>query len=505
MQPINSLINLYDGIKQHLPPIGWIEVNIHYIIDITIDGRLIAISDTNKTYFVPGCDTGRTRGIVPYTLWDKRDYIFGDGAGNNHQKAARDYYLTLPQHIVSPVIAWLDSDPLAQLQAYDAAHPLLDPKNTKTNCAYRISPDVEILINRPDMVDYINALPTDEVYNHIKFSGVPGGNASGASLVSYNNQSSSRHYNLVDNAMDGISYNDMLKYTGVMQYLLDNQKIKISENLALLYATDTDTEDINFLDAMFGYTSPTDDKNKIDSIMRGVYSGKYCENQGNLITWTIRGGNGRIAMVDHKKITIAEFQANIKKWFDVMGDTKIWPILKLITHPHTKKDLIASIIFGEPVPAYIICAINAKLLSPNTERRNRTLLTNLLMYCIGDIMDSNYGVIVGKLLMVYEAMQNAASEGNINVNITDKYLRRIATNPESTLVSIANLATHWRAKLRRTGKNVRYDKMISELMNELANADKSTMNQLDVHIGYHLQSKKIYAKSAPVDTAPAAE
>lgn len=500
MQPIQALINLYDKLADHLPPVGWIPVRISYIIDINQQGELIAITNTDKTFNVPCYDTGRTNGVTPYTLWDKREYIFGElgdaATPNKYQNAAIDYYKTLPDHVVAPVLKFMEKSPATMLRTYDSNHPLLDAACKQTNCAFRVSPNLEILVNHPDIVKHVATKLEVVDFSHTKISGVPGGNSAGASFVSYNNPSSNRHYECVDNNLDCISYLDMLRYTAVMQYLIRHQKIKLSDNMSMIYATDTTVDSFDIMDTMFGYSTPTDDKNKMDNLVKDVYAGRYAESLGNLIVWTLRGSNGRVALVNFTKITISEVQQHCKRWFEVMGPVKIWQVLELIDHPHAKRDLIRAIIFGDSLPAYFQHAVAMRLRSPNTNNRSRELLTKILMYINGDVEMQKYGIIVGKLLMVYEAMQHAAADGSIGVNITEKYLRQMLIKPDETIVTIAQMANHWRSKLRRVGKNVRYDKMIDSLMADLAVADRGTMNSLDVHIGYHLQRQEIFAKTA---------
>lgn len=500
MQPLQTMIDMYDSLSDKLSPSGWIDQQIHYILDVDGYGNLVSVIPTDKIVAVPAADSGRTSGIRPFTLWDKRAYIFGDMFGDpkdaDRLSATKNYYASLPSEIVGPVLMFLHNNPAHQLTlVVEPSHPLLQGKTTKTNCIFRVLPSDDFLLHHPKIVELMQGKAASE-FCHNKITRLNGANSSGASLVSYNLPTSSKHYHWSDNDLDMMSYADMLKYTAVANYLSKNQQIKLSDNLSMLYATDVSAcDELDLMDAMFGYQSPTDDSTKIKSIISGIINGKFAASAGNLIIWTIRSNNGRAAMVDCKKITIPDFCNSIKRWHDVMGDTKLWQLLKLLDHPHVKSDLMWTIINGTPIPQYVVNLANTKLLSCNTQPREREILCKLLMLN-REIKMESFGIIVGKLLMVYEAMQYSASGGNINVNVTEKYMRGLCNNTNATLQKIAELSVNWSNKLKREGKNVFYDRMIDDLMAELAVIDRSKIDKLDIHIGYHLQRSKIFKPKA---------
>lgn len=519
MQPVNMLIAMYESLRDIIPPFGWINTRIDYILDLNMAGKLIAIIPVNKEYYTPGCDTGRT-GSAPraYTFWDKRSYIFGDLFGDDakadkQQQAFYDHTKKLQNEIplieISAIINFLESDPIGQLLKFGEDHDLYNPKTKNTNCAFRIGGS-ELLISNPIVVDYFNnSSSSEKEFPHIKIKNMSGGNSVGVSVMSYQLAGASnavnRHYSFAKNEHDDVTYSDMCKYTAVMQYLVYNQRIRTGDNTDILYATDVDNQDVNdVMTELFGFTAkPTDDSGKVSSLVSSITNGNWTNATGNLTIIETRGMNGRVAITDCKKISINDLFKNIKKWFDVMGSgTKLWQVLKLFDvgrmHPHIKQDLYRTILLGGELPKYLINEIADRLRSPNTDLKSRTSLTNLLIFAnYGDNMNT-YSACIGRLMMTYEALQKASADNTIGVNVTDKYMRQLLINPENTIATIATQSVHWSTKLRRSnpGGFVWYSKMIDELMQLLANAEKTPINKLEVHIGYSHQRTEIYKKKS---------
>lgn len=514
MQPVNMLIGMYEPLRDKMPPFGWINTRIDYILDLNMAGKLIAIIPVNKNYFTPGCDTGRTRNIKAYTLWDKRAYIFGDlldndPKANDYQQAfyerTKKLQFAIPLIEISAIVNFLESDPIGQLIEFGEDHDLFKVENTKTNCAFRVGGS-EILINNPAVIDYLNSIDAKSEFLHDQVKKLNGTNSKGASLISYNIDVND-HYTFERNQHDCISYGEMCKYTAVMQYLVDNQRIKTGDDTDILYATDVNNQDVNdIMTELFGYSAkPTDDSGKVSAAVSSIMTGNWVDATGNLTIIETRGMVGRIAITNCQSLTYQELFGGIKKWFDVMGTgTKLWQVLKSFEidgkklHPHIKRDLSRSILLREKLPTYVINEIADRLRSPNTDSKSRSSLTNLLIFAnFGDNMNT-YSACIGRLMMTYEALQKASADNTIGVNVTDKYMRQLLINPENTIATIATQSVHWSTKLRRSnpGGYVWYSKMIDELMQLLANAEKTPINKLEVHIGYSHQRTEIYKKKS---------
>lgn len=516
MQPIDLLVSMYDALSDQLPPFGWLSNRIDYILDLNSDGVLIAIIPVNKNYYTPGCDSGRTSGVKPYTLWDKRSYIFGDIFGDEpkadaHQKAFYEYTKELYTRIglaeIEAVVKFLESDPIGQLETFGSSHELLQEKSTKTNCAFRVG-GTEILVNHPRVIEYANSCSVGE-FNHEPVKKLSGTNAKGATLVPYTIRTND-HYHFESNTHDGVSLSDMRKYTSVLQYLIDNgQKIKTSDNTDLIYATDVEHETVgDIMTELFGFSkTPSDDKSKVTAIVSSIYDGKWADSEGSLHIIETRGMNGRVAVTNCAKISLSDLFESVKHWFTVMGDRPaVWKVLKLFEqhpHPHTKQDLIKCILLGTKFPKYLLNQIASRLQSPNTSTGERLMLTNLLIFdSFGDKMNT-YSANFGRLLMVYEGMQNAAHDGSVANNVTTKFLRMVLTNPTDAISKIAELASHWESKLRTKspGLSIYYTKMVDELMIAIASSENTTFNKFEFHVGYSAQREQMYRKkvSPPSD------
>ncbi len=505
MQPTDLLIKLYDNLSSKLSPLGWLEEQIQFILEVDHSGRLVAVIETDKTFFVPACDTGRTSGVRAYTLWDKRSYIFGDLFGvdpklNEHQQAFVDKVRQISADVpkVIPILKFMQSGPANQLRTFLNSPLLTDTKDINKKCIFRLVDDTEVTINTAEMVAYCG-VPEPADFAHNGITGIPGTSSAGAKLVSYNTQNC-EHYKLDGNQHNPMGYVDMLKYSAVLQYLVRNQFVRTGDNTGFAYFSDVwdDSGDVDLvMSTLFGYNpDATSARSVVEAQVKAIYTGKFATTEGNIYVINMRGNNGRIAILSCEKIPYKQLSTAIEQWASTVGKS-VYQVLQMLGSPgaHVKSDIIKSILTNTKIPQYLENMALARLKNPKTTNFEHNDLVNFVAYSNKQELQMSNNVIYGRIFALYCQLQEMASDGPINAPIAVKKIRQLGINPKQTIAEIASKSQYWISKISKSGNAggaVYVTKQIDELMDMLGG--DGPVDLFEIHLGISQQRKIRYTK-----------
>ena len=220
---LQELVRYYDrrardpDPAKRLPSLGLEDKEIPFVIEVTLDGRVVQLRDTRqmegkklraKSYLVPQ-GIKKTSGVAANLLWDSAAYVIGlDKARKGKaeltpQAAFRGRIETLPESArqdagLRAVLAALDRADWSPLHAHPAWAEIEESNPVMT---FQLTGDVDLVCQRPAvaaasavapdvsapngwcLVDGIHA-PIQRLHPSIK--GVWGAQSSGANIVSFN-------------------------------------------------------------------------------------------------------------------------------------------------------------------------------------------------------------------------------------------------------------------------------------------------------------------------------
>lgn len=220
---LRELVRYYDRKSrdpdptQRLPSIGLEDKDIPFVIELSIDGRVVQLHDTRqmdgkklraKSFLVPQ-GVKKTSGVAANLLWDSASYVIGLEKARKGKAELTPQAAFRARIAVLPKVAQADPGLIAVLAAIDnadwavlRAHPAW-PEIEESNpvMSFQLNGDVDLICQRPAvaaaalpvtdadapmrfcLVDGVQA-PIQRLHSAIK--GVWGAQSSGANIVSFN-------------------------------------------------------------------------------------------------------------------------------------------------------------------------------------------------------------------------------------------------------------------------------------------------------------------------------
>lgn len=601
---IKALCDYYDILvsQNKVLPEGFSKVAVRYVIALTPDGKIDAIIDCqNEITIVDKKGKEKIISEPQEKLFPKRNektaiaaniiehrpaYIFGllnEGdkliADDAKKKAAKSHEafvktnLEFIEDLDSPVINAYRNFLTVWKPAQETENPHLlelGKKLSVSNFCFCLSGHPELLLQDDPAIKekWRQAYNSANVDNdtqtiaqcavtgqkapiariHGKIKNVADGQASGTTLVGFNNPSE-ESYGRSQSYNSNISEAAMLKYCEALNYLLASKKNHVVlDGVTFIFwaAAQEDVYNDCINDILFGDDNQLDTE-ATESLLAGlakdagsaaiVKERLRTDNLDPNIDFYIVGikpNASRLALkfLHHKKFgdilqNIAQHQADLQLG-DKYKPLTLKQILRELISPKSKNEkidpallskLLEAIIFNRPYPHAILAKAvqrvqtdvnleveayvertmqkrRACIIKAYLNRYNRAKNIKEEFDVALDINNNNQAYLCGRLFACLERVQNAASNGNLNRTIKDTYFAAASRNPKVIFPRLMHLYKYHQHNLD-TGLAIYYDKLIGDIMNMLAGEFPGVQNLNDQGkfiIGYYQQTQDFFKK-----------
>ncbi len=285
-----------------------------------------------------------------------------------------------------------------------------------------------------------------------KIAGIPGGIASGVSLIS-NDKQAFESYGLEGAANAAIGYRAADGYTRAIQALvqekLHRSKITTGGDIFLFWSREK-----NAVDDLLDYLNGTRPE-VVAKLLENAHSGRATEivDENAFYCLTLSGNAARAVVRDYLEVPISDVKINLRRWFmdlrvisplgnEIITAFPLWQ-LALATaldseavSPATPPQLLAGAIKGQNLGENILAACLRRLHAEGTSGFTAVRIGLIKLFLIrkGNIMSEQVmeagspAYICGRLMAVFERAQWGAL-GDVNANIVDKFYSTASTAP----------------------------------------------------------------------------
>lgn len=549
-----SLISLYDRLyeREDVPPYGFSEEDIGFVVTIDSDGSLIGQPEdlrtkikTNVYTFFPS--------IVPYSnqvnvranaaaktpnfMVDKADYIFGM-AGTSEKKVHHEYF----EKLVHDVCGNSDDEGIVAVKAFLRKWK---PGNSvkldgwKDICgtygkwvAFRLQGDTGFIHKRPEVkklwseyvakesypegVSFVDGKehPIQPQYAQFKFG-------SGASLVSFNKKAY-ESYGKIRGANAPISVEAEFKSATALKFLLRSKtrRLRIADATTVFW-TERESAVETFMGQVLNPFSDGTDAIPVQKFLEAVRAGEMpseIEDDDN-VKFYILGlsvNKARLALRFWLVCSVGEMLTRLQRHFKDLEMERnperdiefpgIWHLLKE-TARETKNispvlggALTRSILTGANYPQNLYQGVLGRIrASQNTNYLKSSILKAVLqrnykkevpMSLDPDKKDIAY--LLGRLFAVLEKAQLDAL-GKINATIKDRFFSAASATPATVFPRLLRLAQH---HIQKAQNGYISDRRIAEIMEHIGAFPKhmGLEDQGLFAIAYYQQKNALYKK-----------
>lgn len=589
---IQALCSYYDVLasQQKILPEGYSNVRIHYLVSLTPDGQIDGVIDWQQKKTTEG-KNGKVKEVTePRTVLMPRRtekpgidanfiehrplYIFGLNRVDDtltptdktqKAKKSHDAFVTknreLLQDIDSPVVKAF----LAFLDAWQPENETENPYLLSLGKAYATAGFAFCLSGRPDLLlhedEQVNAVWKEafrrETENsdavtaqcgitgqtapiariHDKIKGVPGGLATGNTLISFKNAAESS-YGHEQSYNSNVSEAAMRKYTEALNYLLAGREHKtVLDDMTVLHWAASDNENcdrmfdsfLNFGDKMD--TEQTDNflKKLMEDAREGNFKADRLQTLDDIdpnVDFYIVGLKPNSARLSVKFIYrkkfgdilyhIAEHQNDMQARPDAKP-VPLWRIKNELNIPNSKNaavdpslmtKIIEAAVYGHDYPYALLAGVIRRVKADSDSENNSYIKMNdvrigIIKACLNrkarragkkeeiklalDKTNTDAAYLCGRLFAVLESIQLRSANYSLNRTIKDAYFSSACAKPATVFPKLMRLTQYHLAKLG----NPRYlNDEIAAIVDLLGSEFPSTLSleaQGKFIIGYYHQ------------------
>lgn len=555
-----SLISLYDRLydAEAVPPYGFSEEDIGFVITIDKDGSLVGQPEdlrtkikTNVYSFFPSIGPysnqvnvrANAAAKTPNFMVDKADYIFGM-AGTLEKKIHHKYF----EELVYDVCGESDDDGIVAVKSFLQKWKPKDSvklNHWKDICgthgkwiAFRLQGDIGFIHDRPAVkkfwseyvdkesypegVNFVDGRehPIQSQYAQFKFG-------SGASLVSFN-EKAYESYGKKRGANAPISVEAEFKSATALKFLLRSktQRLRIAEATTVFW---TERESVleTFMGQVLNPTSGEADAIPVQKFLEAVRSGKMPSEieDDKAVKFYILGfsvNKARLALRFWFICSVGEMLARLQRHFKDLEIERnperdiqfpgIWHLLKETARetkdisPVLGGALTRSILTGSNYPQNLYQGVLGLIrASQNINYLKAAILKAVLqrnhkkevpMSLDPDKKDVAY--LMGRLFAVLEKAQLDAL-GKINATIKDRYFSAASATPATVFPRLLRLAQH---HIEKAEYGYVSDRRIAEIMEHIDVFPKHMgLNDQGLFaIAYYQQKNELYKTKATNDS-----
>jgi CRISPR-associated protein Csd1 len=345
--------------------------------------------------------------------------------------------------------------------------------------------------------------------------GIPGGNATGTSLISAN-ADAFESYGLKASQVAPICAECAEKFTNALNVLLASRRHRLGiQDMAYIFWTREE--------AGFEFTGwfDTPDPEKVRELIEGARKGRFDKDldQTAYYALALTANNARAVVRDWLDTTVGQVKSNLAHWFArqaIVGGYGEEPApLKLYalaaaTVRDPKKELssqttaalLRAALTGTPLPDRLLqqavrrCQVERDVTRPRAALLKLVLLSNspdsqedFMIELQPDHPDAAYHC--GRLLAVLETIQRRSADGQLNTTLVDRFYGTASSAPASVFGTLIRGAQPHIAKLRKTktGLAVRLEQEMEEVLSGIAvfPATLTVKRQALFALGYYHQ------------------
>lgn len=373
---------------------------------------------------------------------------------------------------------------------------------------------------------------------HSKIKGIYGGSSTGTVLINFNNPSENS-YGHSQSYNSNISEKAMKKYTEVLNYIVSSrkQKILLDDMTVIYWAMSNDERCNDIMSALLFHNPDVVGSEEMEEMMKSLMF-DACE--GNILSERLSVANidpdirfymiglkpntSRLAIKFFYQKKFGELLYNIARHQNDMQiseqihSVSLWQIKKELISPKSSKEtvnpalmakLFEAIVYGVNYPQFLLDTVVRRVKTDKEQDVGR-IRAGIIKACINrksrisnekeelklalDKDNKNPSYLCGRLFAVLEKLQQNASGNSLNRTIKDAYFASAASKPAVIFPKLLKLAQN---HLKKTKNEVFFNRMIEEVINELAGEFPETLplvEQGKFIIGYYQQYQSFFIK-----------
>jgi CRISPR-associated protein Csd1 len=496
--------------RLNLPPRLYSENPVRYIIDL--DGRAALLSPVPIDTADPSSlrtrrgtrrltpSIQRASSVKPLLLADKADYVFGGVAGGAASKRVTSCHAAFMalldrcasatnEPAVRAVQTFLKGDPLGQLQLdaqFDAGATItfrvdgvfpVDLPSVQSFWAAENDPATHSAPTMQCMVCGLDRPAMERL--ELKVKGVPGGQTSGTSIISFNAEAfESFGLSASLNAPTCASCGE--RFTTALNALLssDDSRVRL-DNVVYIFWTSEPQSSLPFAALM-----QQPDPQQVQLLYESVFSAKQGAtklDEAAFYAAALSGSGGRTVVRDWVDTTVAGAKRHLAQWFKMQrvvtpgGDDSPPLGLRELARatiragdrhnpppPNISASLLRTALAGVPLPHDLLYqAVRRNRAEQAVTRQRAALIKMVLLSQRPDFEEDDMveldatnrapAYLCGRLLAVLEQVQHAALPG-INATIVDRFYGTASSAPASVFGRLLRGAQPHLARLERDRK-----------------------------------------------------
>lgn len=561
---LKALCEYYDQIRtEHpgdVPMPGWCERRVSFVVNLDEDGTVIGVlpyegekGKLGKTRRVPYCGIRTSTQVKPYLLCDNPSYMLGTSAKDTPERSRTCFEKAAAEHLgllsgvdttaAQGLCRFFESwDPDCAVEAIEAvsnpdvAAGLLKAANVEFACLGELLLDDEAVCAAwqarqaacSDSAGTGICLVTGEYGSiariHPCVKGVYGGEASGGSLVGFN-QDSFRSYGHDQGDNAPVSPSAAFAYATALNYLLgrERHRMLLGDTTVVYWAARDDDRCCDLFNASMGgslgggSSADVNVDKYLDEVFRRVRSGKPVDGLDLDAEFFILGlapSKKRLSVRFFHHSTFGSLLRNIAAHYDRIEVAKgpnerryipMWKLLQEIEPPSGSKPksdgarkktsalsaaFLRSILENSPYPEEIYSRVLHRVLATqdNADKRSykvtRGKAALIKAYMLANRkMDeevvsvqlnaerSDLPYLLGRTFSVMEDIQHCANP-KIKATIKNGYYNSASTTPATVFPTLIRKTEMSLASVRRKmpGAAVNLDKQLTSLLNDVAEA-----------------------------------
>jgi CRISPR-associated protein Csd1 len=540
-----------------LPPRLYTETPVRYIIELKADGSLasrqpIDTADPSSPRTKRGTrrwtpSIQRTVSVKPLLLADKAGYVLGFAPADAKPDRVRQCHaafldlldrcaIQTEEPAVLAVQSFLRNDPLSAMDIADDFDPAavttfrvdgVFPIDLPSVQAFWAAEHDPAKGQAPQMQCIVCGTQRPVLERlELKVKGVPGGQTSGTSIISFNSDAF-ESYGLKASLNAPTCGSCGERFTKALNHLLasDDTRIRLSD-IVYVFWTKEPQADLPFAALM---NQP--DPQQVQALYESVSSGKQGAtklDETPFYATALSGSGGRAVVRDWIDTTVSRAKEQLARWFAlqrITAGSEIAPPVGLrqlaaatvrtgdfrnAPPPNVSRALLRTALTGAPLPLDLLFQAVRRSRAEQGVTRSRAALIKMVLLSqrqefkeddMVELDENNHdpGYLCGRLLAVLEQAQRAALPG-INATIVDRFYGTASSAPASVFGRLLRGVQPHLGRLERDrrGAWVNLQRRLEEVQSGLSAFPKTlTLQQQGLFaLGYYHERARRWAKTS---------
>ena len=556
---LQSLCQLYrSGSIEGLPPYGFENKTIPFVIVISSAGEFVRIEDTRRVegkrkvgqFFLVPKAVKKTSGISANLLWDVAEYAIGLDCKENPEKTQKQFDAFKDRlkpfsddeevQAVQNYLAELSCSALQDSECWPEIIESNGPLSFKLEGNDHLVCQNEVFLgmyrkvleeplqNGVSFPCLVTGQESTSVLLHPAIKKLQGAQSSGANIVSFNLPAFTS-WSKKQGLNAPTSQRAAFEYTTALNYLLEQDNghsIRIGNRTFLFWSEGA--EHIQAVFKNFFVEVSGSETNIVDDSYTQILQSENNDSDTRFYVLGLAPNNARIAVCLWFETSGKELLNNLSLWFDdlcisgfeAFGRTSLERLLRSTCLQFKTKylsdkltvEVMNAVLCGTFLPHSLMAAMlsriradegkvsysRACLLKAFLNRKYRHEGSyDMQLNITLDEDNAQSGYVLGRLFSVFERLQEEAHRTNLSTTITSRYYGGASMRPQSVFHTLFNLHVHHLRKLRNPGRVINFRKMIGDLMQKIGGipAHLSSDQQCLFAVGYYHQRQTFYSSN----------